>query len=121
MNTARPICSKCNMPFPPNNGADDGHIGLCDSCWAELHRNGKDCPDCCKPKIEPAARRVFEVSAVGSNVEAALDGITGGWWFAGVDVPLVAIFAAHAHGGKVFRFRITAELVSEYTAPTVTA
>lgn len=63
MNTPRPVCTKCNMPFPPNNGADDGHIGWCDSCWKAHHPNGKDCPDCHRPK-KPTAQKVTSVADV---------------------------------------------------------
>jgi len=62
-------------------------------------------------------KRTVEVSCPGANLADAFDQALGGW-FTQPDPPAEAIKEAHAHGHKVYKFKLTLELVEEITNPT---
>ena len=57
-------------------------------------------------------KKEVTVSAVGADAEAAVYEVLGGW-FGSPDVSSAAATEAHQRGEKVFRFRLTAELIEE--------
>lgn len=61
-------------------------------------------------------KRTVEVSCPGSTLADAFDQALGGW-FTQPDPPIEAIKAAHANGHKVYKFKLTLELVKELTPP----
>ncbi len=59
-------------------------------------------------------RRIVEVSSIGKNLPDAFDQALGGW-FTQPDPPATAIQEAQAHGDRVFKFKLTLELIEEIT------
>ncbi len=62
-------------------------------------------------------KRTVDVSCPGANLAEAFDQALGGW-FTQPDPPAEAIKEAHAHGHKVYKFKLTLELIEEVTIPT---
>ncbi len=59
-------------------------------------------------------KRTFEISCPGTTLADAFDQASGGW-FSGPDVPTKALEAAKANGRKVYKFKMTLELIEELT------
>lgn len=57
-------------------------------------------------------KRTVEVSTPGANLADAFDQALGGW-FTQPDPPREAIEEAHKRGHKVYKFKLTLELVEE--------
>ncbi len=59
-------------------------------------------------------KRTVEVSAPGATLANAFDQALGGW-FTQPDPPKEAVQKAHNRGHKVYKFKLTLELMEEVT------